>query len=123
MSGTSTDSPGAPARRRTTRGERLFVLGPLALAALVTAAALGTGAGAAYIGPLWLAAVAWTVPASLTMALRRGLRHRDWSAFGRHELPDDPHDAADFQSRTGTYQWLGDHEDRLSDDGHLHDHR
>ena len=107
---------------RATRGERLFALGPLALAAVFTAAALALGAGAEHLGPLWFAAVAWTVPASLAMALRRGIRHRDWSAFGRHELPDDPHDAADFQSHTGTYEWLGDHEDRLGDDDHLHDH-
>ena len=91
---------------------RAIVLGPLALAALAT----GAGADAALLGPLWLAALAWTVLASLAGAIRRGLRHGDWSAFGRFRFPEDDGEADEFASRTGRYQWLGDHEDRL-----LHD--
>ena len=73
-------------------------------------------AGSALLGPLWLAAIAWTVLASLAGALGRGLRRGDWSAFGRFRFQDDDGEADEFASRTGRYQWLGDHEDRL-----LHD--
>ena len=90
-----------------------LVLGPLALAMLATAAALGTGADTAFLGPLWLAALAWTVAASLAGALARGLRHGDWSAFGRHERPDVPDCGFDMDTKTGMYAYLRDEEDRL----------
>ena len=115
MTRTSTARRGARPRP-TTWGERLFVLGGLGLAALATAAALALGTDTGLLAPLWLAALAWTVLASLAGALRRGIAHGDWSAFARHDFPDDRHDAIDFQARTGTYAWLGDHEDRLLDD-------
>ena len=108
--------------RHATRGERLVVLGPLALAALFTAASLVLDAGAEHVGPAWLAAVAWTVPASLAMALRRGIRHRDWSAFGRHELADRRDEEADWTTQTGMYAWMQDWEDRIHDNDHLRDH-
>ena len=96
------------------------VLGPLALAVLATGAALGSGADTAFLGPLWLAAVAWTVLASLAGALLRGFRHDDWSAFRRHRFPEDDGDIDEFASRTGRYDWLGEEEDRLlHDDNHL----
>ena len=124
MTGTFTDSPGAPAPagtgRRTTGAERAFVLGGLCLAALYTAASLALGAGAEAIGPLWMAAIGWTVLASLAGALRRGFRHRDWSAFGGHAFPEDDGEIDEWSSRTGRYSWLGDMEDRLlHDDDHL----
>ena len=87
MTGTFTDSPGAPApagaRRRTTGAERAFVLGGLGLAALYTAASLILGAGAEAIGPLWMAAIGWTVAGEPSRtSLWLGLRHHgDWSAF------------------------------------------
>ena len=102
MTRTSADS-------RTGWRAPLIVLGPLALAALAT----GAGADAALLGPLWLAAVAWTVLASLAGALGRGLRHGDWSAFGRYRLPDDSDDRADWVGRTGAYAYLRHEEDRL----------
>ncbi len=115
MTRTSTHS-----RPRATGAERLFVLGGFAAAALWTAAALASGAGTEAIGPLWMAAIAWTVPASLAGALHRGFRRRDWSAFGGHEFPDDDGDLDEWSSRTGRYQYLGDLEDRLlRDDDHL----
>ena len=50
----------------------------------------------------------------------RGFRHRDWSAFGRHEFPENDGDIDEWASRTGRYSWLGDMEDRLlHDDDHL----
>ena len=102
----------ASARSRAAWRAPAIVLCPLVLAALAT----GAGADAAFLGPLWLAALAWTVLASLAGALGRGLRRGDRSAFGRFRFPEDDGEADEFASRTGRYQWLGDHEDRL-----LHD--
>ena len=92
------------------------------MAALATAAALGFGTDTALLGPLWLAALAWTVLASLAGALIRGLRHGDWSAFRRHELPDGRDDRIDWISKTGAYAYLriqDDHDRLLRDDDHL----
>lgn len=115
MTGTSTNSDG-----RHGMGARLFVLGGLRVAALGTAAALALGTGTEYIALLWAAALAWTALASLAGALRQGLRHRDWSAFRRHELPDGCDEALDMDTRTGSYAYLRDWEDRhLHDDDHL----
>ena len=111
-----------PNVRPTTWPERLFVLGGLGLAALYTAAAVPLGADAAPIGLAWMAAVGWTVLASLALALHRGLRHRDWSAFARHEFGRDDGDIDEWAARTGRYEWLGDLEDRLHDDDHLRSH-
>ena len=121
MTRTSDDSAGtpAPARRRSTWRERLFVLGGFAVAALWTAASLALGTGAEAIGPLWMAAVLWTVPSSLACALSRGLRHRDWSAFGRHEFPDDG-ELFDWSTRTGRYTYLRHRDEHiLRDDRRL----
>ena len=84
---------------RISRRERLFVLGGLVLAALFTAASpvLRTGAGLA-----WIAAIAWTVLASLAAALWQGFRHRDWSAFRGYEFPEDREEEIDWSTRTGT---------------------
>ena len=98
MTGTSTHP-----RPRTTGPERLFVLGGPAAAALWTAAAHAFGAGGELIAPVWLAALAWTVLASLAGALRRGVRDRDWSAFRRCELPDGRDDLIDWSTNSGAY--------------------
>ena len=99
---------------------RAFVLGPLAIAALATVAALGFNTDTALLGPLWLAAIAWMVLASLAGALVRGFRHRDWSVFGRHELPDGRDEQVEWFTQTGMYSYLRDEEDRrLHDDDHL----
>ena len=115
MTRTSTDS-----RPRTTWRERLFVLGGLMLAALWSAASLASGTGGELIGPVWMAAIAWTVLASLAGALRRGFRHRDGSAFRSCDLPDGHDERFDWDTRTGSYAWMRDLEDRhLHDDDHL----
>ena len=107
MTGTSTDRP----QRRSTWRERLFVLGGFALAALYTAASLAAGSGTEAIGPLWMAAIAWTVVAALAAALWQGLRHRDWSAFRSCELADGGGDGFDWGTRTGSYAYLRIHEE------------
>ena len=100
MTRTSTDS-----RPRSTGAERAFVLAGFALAALCTAVSLTSGAGVEHIGPLWLAAVLWTVPGSLACALRRGIRRGDWSAFRRYRLPGDG-EIVDWSTKTGAYAYL-----------------
>ena len=106
MPRTSNARSGLPATSRSTWRERLFVLGGLALAALYTAASLAAGSGAEAIGPLWMAAVAWTVPTSLAVALWRGLRHRDWSAFRGCAVPDGHDERMDWATGTGSYAFL-----------------
>ena len=93
------------ARRRTTWRECLFVLGGFAVAALWTAVSAGAGTGMEAAGALWLAAVAWAAVSSLTLALRRGLRDRDWSAFRSYELPDGRDERIDWATQTGSYAW------------------
>ena len=122
MTGTLTPPTRTRARRTPTWRDAVFVLAGIGVAAIATVAAFAFGADTGFAGPLWLAAIAWTVVASLAGALHRGLRHRDWSAFGRHEFPDDDGDIDEFASRTGRYEWLGDLEDRLHDDDHLRNH-
>ena len=111
-------APDRAARPATTWRVRAFVLGGLALAAVYTTAALALGAGARHIGPLWMAAIAWTFISSLAGALWRGFRRHDWSAFSRYGLLED--DMAEWLFRTGRYSWLRDMEDDLlHDDDHL----
>ena len=114
------DGPaGGPGPARTTWGERAVVLGGFALAALVTAWSAATGAGLETVAAAWLAAGLWAFVSSLALALRRGVRDRDWSAFGRHEFPDDG-DLVDWTTRTGRYTYLRHRDDHiLRDDRHL----
>ncbi len=102
MTGTQNGNTRTPVRRTSTRAERIVVLGGFAVAALYSsvAAILGTGMEAA--GPLWLAAVVWTVPSSLAVALRRGFVHRDWSAFREYRLPDNT-DTIDWSTKSGAW--------------------
>jgi len=116
---TMTQTFQAPRGPRSTWPERLFVLGGLGLAALATGAALVLGTDTGLLAPVWLAAIAWTVAASLAGALRRGIAHGDWSAFGRHALPEDD-GGLDMDTRTGSYAYLRDWEEReLHDDESL----
>ena len=104
---------------RSTWRERAIVLGGFAVAALWTAATLMLDTGIETAGAAWLAAVAWAVLSSLALALRRGFRHRDWTAFRRHRFPDNG-ELVDWTTRTGRYAYLRQWEDRiLRDDRHL----
>jgi len=105
--------------RRTTWRAPALVLGGPALAAVYTVATLALDAGAERIGPLWMAAIVWTVAASLAGALWRGFRHGDWSAFHAYELPPDD-DLHEWTLRTGRYSSLREMEEELlHDDRHL----
>ena len=103
MSGPLEAQPGVS---RPTLVERAVVLAGLALAAIWTAVCAATGAGMEAVGAAWLAALAWAVLSSLVLALRRGFRDRDWSAFHRHELTDDRDERADWASKTGRYAYM-----------------
>ena len=119
------DGPGSQARppqtaSRPTPAERAIVLGGFAVAALCTAVSAAAGTGMEAAAAIWLAAVAWAVLSSLALALRRGLRDGDWSAFRRHRLSDGRDDRMDWVSKTGRYAHLRDWEDRIvGDDRHL----
>ena len=100
------DDPATPRRTaRSTRGERAVVLAGFAVAALHTAVSVATGAGMETVGAAWLAALAWTAVSSFALALRRGIRNRDWSAFRGNELPDNS-DHVDWSTRTGAYAYM-----------------
>ena len=106
------DGPAPRDASRPTPAERTAVLGGFAVAALYTAVSAAAGTGLEAAGALWLAGLAWAVLSSLALALRRGLRDRDWSAFHRHELRDGRDDRIDWVSKTGRYSHLRDWEDR-----------
>ena len=92
----------SPDAARPTRRERAFVLGGFAVAALATAPAFLLNGDMEVVAALWLAAAVWAFISSLALALRRGLRGRDWSAFRRYELPGN-NDALDWSLKSGAY--------------------
>ena len=98
--------PASAARPQITRAERAIVLAGLVLATAFTVFATVTGFGTATIGALWLAAIAWTVVSSLALALRRGIRHGDWSAFRRRGLPDGRDQRIDAATQSGQHAWM-----------------
>ena len=87
---------------RTSPCERAIVLAGFAAAALCTAFAAATGAGIETVTAAWLAAAAWAFVSSLALALRRGFRRRDWSAFGRYGMPDDT-ELIDWSTKSGAW--------------------
>ena len=101
-----TRTEAGPVPARTTPAERAIVLGGSALAALCTALAVPLGAGIESVAAAWLAAGVWAFVSSLALAVRRGLRHGDWSAFGHCELPDGREEDLDWSTRTGRYAYL-----------------
>ena len=106
MTRTFSDPHGSPGRpSRPTTGERATVLGGFALAVLATAWSAAAGAGLEPVAAAWLAAGVWAAVSSLALALRRGFRDRDWSAFGRCTLPDDT-ETIDWSTQTGEYAYM-----------------
>ena len=100
-------APPAPAAwPRTTRAERATVLAGVTIAAAGTAFSAFFGVGLEFAGALWFAAIAWTLVSSLALALRRGLRHGDWSPFRRRGLPDGRNERIDAATESGQYAWM-----------------
>ena len=119
---------GSPSAARTTAvGRVLWVQGPLAIAVPVSAALILAGAGADWIGAVWLAALLWTIGATFVQALWQGFRHGDWSAFTYCDLPRNDDDLSYF-SKTGKYAHLrirAEHEGLMREDDRFldnHDH-
>ena len=100
------DPPLSRDASRPTPAERAVVLVGFALAALATAWSAATGAGIEAVAAAWLAAGAWAFVSSLALALRRGLRDRDWSAFRRCELSDGREDRLDWSLKSGRYAYM-----------------
>ena len=102
------------ARPRTTWAERAVVLGGFAPAAFCTAWSAAVGAGIETVAAAWLAATVWAALSSLVLALRRGLRHRDWRAFGGYEMTDGT-ELIDWSTKSGVWfdMALAEENDRL----------
>ena len=111
MTRTHTGNTGTVSRPRATWRERAIVLGGFAVAALCTAWSAAAGAGIEPVAAAWLAAGVWAFMSSLALALRRGVRDGDWSAFGRVE-PFDNSDTVEWSTRTGAYAYLRIAEER-----------
>ncbi len=94
--------PAPPSASRPTAAERAVVLGSFSVAALATAPAFLLGGGLEVVAALWLAAAVWAFIASLALALRRGFRDGDWSAF-RRSGPHDDSDTLDWSLQSGAY--------------------
>ena len=102
MTRTFNDSYGPAEATGPTRRERTLVLGGFAVAALHTGISTITGAGIEPIAAAWLAAAAWAFVSSLALALRRGFRRHDWSAFGRYDMPDNT-ELVDWSTKSGAW--------------------
>ena len=90
-----------PDAARPTRRERAVVLGGFPLAAL----AFLLNGDMEVVAAIWLAAPVWAFISSLALALRRGVRDGDWSAFHRSELSGNG-DTLDWSTRTGAYAYM-----------------
>ena len=93
------------------RGARALVLTGPALALLATMICLFSGSGLRLLGGIWFAAALWSFFTALAHVLWRGFRHGDWSAFNRHELPEENGERFDWATKTGRYAWRRDLED------------
>ena len=102
-----------PSPSRRTR--ILVLVGPVS-ALLATILSLASGSGLR-LPAVWISAALSSLLAALSCVLWRGLRHGDWSAFHRHELPDGRKERFDWATRTGRYAWRRELEEQ-----ELHDH-
>ena len=94
-----------PTKRRSTWAERAIVLAGFAIAVLHTAVAAMLDTGMETVGAAWTIAIAWAVVSSLSLALRRGIRARDWSAFRRYRLSGNG-DLIDWSAKSGAYAYM-----------------
>ena len=92
-------------RARYTWRERAFVLAGIGVAGGASGIGAPLGAGEDILAPVWLGAIGWTVLASLALALWRGFRRGDWSAFRQYGPPAVDHDAGDMATGTGAYAY------------------
>ena len=110
--------------RKTSWAGYVFVLGGLGIAAAATAAALILDTSLQFTKPLWIAGITWAAVAQTAHVLWLGLRHGDWSAFGRYEFPDNA-ELVDWTTGSGSYAWMRiaeEHERLMREDCHLRNH-
>ena len=100
-----TRTSNSPDAARPSQRERAAVLGGFAVAALATAPAFLLDHDLEVVAALWLAAVVWAFIASLALALRRGFRAGDWSAFRRPGLPEDK-DTLNWSLKSASYAYM-----------------
>ena len=100
--------PSAKPQRRPWRA-RVLVLGPFAGTVLAAA----SGMAEHLLAPLSLGAIAWTVLASLVLALGSRLRRGDGSPFTNDHSEPDREDEEDFDARTGAYHWMRERDERF----------
>ena len=85
-------------------GAPWILAAPLSALAATFVLAL-SGAAPEWVGAVWLAAVLWTVAASLVLALWAGFRQGDWSAFTCDGMPHG-NDDHDYATRSGGFAHL-----------------
>lgn len=98
-------------KEKPSRAARFMVLAGPATAFLFTLCVLVAGSGASLLFAAWFWAAVWTFLAALAVALWRGLRRRDWSAFTGYELPDGREERHEWSSKTGRYAYLREFEE------------
>ena len=108
---TKRDNP----RTRHTWRERAFLSTGVGVAVTTSAVSLTLDAGLEFVGPVWLAAFAWTMLASIAHALWRGFRRGDWSAFREAYEPPHHRDVIDLGTGTGVgaYRRIAERNERL----------
>ena len=90
-------------RARYTWRERAFVFAGIGVAGGASGIGAPLGAGEDILAPVWLAALGWTVLATIAHGLWRGVRFGEWSA-GRVADQDDERRQGDELS----YRWRTD---------------
>ena len=113
--------------RKISRGERALVLGPLFSCVVICIIysvffripAPGS-AGAALAAMALGASVLWIVVAGLALALDRGIRHADRVFFMRQDQMPVDEAGKDWDTRSGSFDWMREWEDHQFNDDHLH---
>ena len=102
-------------RTRITWRERAFVFAGIGIAAAASMTSVALGAGLEPIGPVWLAALAWTLLANIAHVLWRGFRLGDWSAFREEYEPPHHRDNLDLGTGTGVgaYRRIAEQNEQL----------
>ena len=112
---------------KTSRRERALVLGPLVSCVVFCVVytvffripAPGS-AGAALAAMALGASVLWIVVAGFALALDRGIRHADRVFFMRQDQMPVDEAGKDWDTRSGSFDWMREWEDHQFNDDHLH---
>ena len=102
-------------RIRHTWRERAFVLAGIGVAGGASGIGAPLGAGEDILAPVWLAALGWTVLATIAHGLWRGIRRSDRSAFREAYEPPHHRDILDLGTGTGVgaYRRIAEQNEQL----------